>query len=77
MTQIFYDKDADVLYLSIGEPRPAISEELGDDLLLRRDLETSEVVGLTILNLSSRFGALSEPQSLPFEIELHKLTPEA
>lgn len=72
MTQLLYDKDTDVLYLSIGDPRPAVSEELGDDVLLRLDLETSEVVGITILNLSSRFGSLQDPQSLPFEIEIHK-----
>jgi uncharacterized protein YuzE len=73
MTQLLYDKNADVLYLSIGDPRPAISEEVGDDILLRRDLETNEVVGLTILNLSTRFGKLQETQSLPIEIEVHTL----
>ena len=71
MTQLLYDKKADVLYLSIGDPRPAISEEVGDDILLRRDLETDEVVGLTILNLSTRFGSLKDTQPLPFEIEVH------
>lgn len=71
MTQLLYDKEADVLYLSFGDPRPAISEELGDDVLLRHDIETGEVVGLTILNLSSRFGSLQIPQTLPFEIEVH------
>lgn len=72
MTQIFYDKKADVLYLSIGAPRPAISEELGDDILLRHDIETGEVVGLTIFNLASRFGVLENSQTLPLEIEVHK-----
>ncbi len=72
MTQFFYDKNADVLYISVGDPRPAISEELDDDVLLRRDIQTNEVVGLTILNLSSRFGSLQEAQTLPIEIEVHK-----
>lgn len=72
MTQIFYDKTSDVLYLSVGNPRPAISEELGDDILLRVDPETEEVVGLTILNLASRFSTLETPQTLPVEIEVHK-----
>ena len=71
--QLFYDTEGDVLYLSIGEPRPAVSEELGDDVLLRVDTETGEIVGLTVLNLSSRFGSVQLPQSLPVEIDLRKL----
>jgi uncharacterized protein YuzE len=71
MTQILYDKNADVLYLSIGDPRPAISEEIGDDILLRRDLETNEVVGLTVLNLSTRDSSIQETQFLPVEVEFH------
>ncbi len=54
MMQLAYDREADVLYLSIGDPRPAISREIGDDVLLRVDPGTGEVVGLTVLNLSTR-----------------------
>lgn len=73
VTQLFYDAEGDVLYLSIGEPRPAISQEVGDDVLLRIDPDTGEIVGLTVLNLSSRFGSVQLPQSLPVEIDLRKL----
>lgn len=73
VTQLFYDTEGDVLYLSIGEPRPAVSQELGEDVLLRVDAETGEVVGLTVLNLSSRFGSAGLPQTLPVEIDLRKL----
>ena len=72
VTQLFYDTEGDVLYLSIGEPRPAISQEMGDDVLLRIDPESGEIVGLTILNLSVRFASAQFPQSLPVEIDLHK-----
>ena len=72
MTRLFYDTEGDVLYLSIGEPRPAISQELGNDVLLRVDVETGEIVGLTVLNLSVRFGSLQLPQSLPVEIAMRK-----
>lgn len=73
VTQIFYDREADVLYLSIGAPRRAVSREIGDDVLLRVDPETDDVVGLTIMNLSSRFGEIDSPQSLPVSIDLHEL----
>ncbi|MEP0763334.1 MAG: DUF2283 domain-containing protein [Chloroflexota bacterium] len=72
VTQLFYDAEGDVLYLSIGEPRPAISQEVGDDVLLRIDPDTGEIVGLTVLNLSSRFGSAQLPQSLPVEMDLRK-----
>ena len=35
LMRLAYDRDSDVLYLSVGEPRPAISREIGDDVLLR------------------------------------------
>jgi len=73
VTQLFYDTDADVLYLSIGTPRSAVSQELGNDVLLRVDTQTGDVVGLTVLNLSSRFASIQDPQSLPVEMNLHKL----
>lgn len=72
-TQLFYDREADVLYLSIGEPRRAVSCEIGDDVLLRVDPETDAVVGLTIMNLSSRFSEIEAPQSLPVSIDLREL----
>lgn len=67
LMRVGYDREADVLYLSVGSPRPAISRELGDDVLLRLDAETGQVVGLTILNLSTR----SSLDDLPLEIDLH------
>jgi uncharacterized protein YuzE len=66
MMQLAYDREADVFYLSIGEPRPAISRELGDDVLLRVDPNTGEVIGLTVLNLSTR----DAREILPVEVKL-------
>jgi len=71
MTELFYDSESDVLYLSAGEPRPAISREMGEDVLARVDAETGAIVGLTVLNLSGRFGAVGDPQTLPIEIAFH------
>lgn len=49
-----YDEEADVLYLSVGEPRPAIGIDIGDGVVLRYDEETREVVGLTVIGLRSK-----------------------
>jgi uncharacterized protein YuzE len=48
-----YDQEADVLYMSFRKPQNATKTiEMDDDVLLRKDGRT--VVGLTILNASSR-----------------------
>ena len=49
-----YDEEADVLYLSVGEPRPAIGVDIGDGLVLRYDEVRHEVVGLTGIGLWER-----------------------
>ena len=48
-----YDKEADVLYMSFRRPQRATKTiEVDDDILIRKD--GSNIVGLTILNASSR-----------------------
>ena len=49
---IDYDKEADVLYMSFRKPQRATETVELDDMLLRKDGE--KIVGLTILNASSR-----------------------
>lgn len=49
-----YDEDADVLYLSVGEPRSAIGIDVGDGLVVRYDEANREVVGLTVIGLRER-----------------------
>ncbi len=48
-----YDREADVLYMSFRKPQRASETiELDNDMLLRKD--GKEIVGLTILNASTR-----------------------
>jgi len=49
-----YDEEADVLYLSIGEPRPAIGMDIGEGIVVRYDEIRQEVVGLTLIGLRAR-----------------------
>jgi uncharacterized protein YuzE len=49
-----YDEEADVLYLSVGDPRPAVSVDLGEGIIARYDEGEKEVVGLTVLGLRAR-----------------------
>ena len=58
--ELSYDRDADVLYISIGSPRPAFTEEDEEGLLIRKDPQTGEVVGVTVLDYEEHFRQLSD-----------------
>jgi uncharacterized protein YuzE len=49
-----YDEEADTLYIAVGDPRPAITVDLGEGVLARYDPGSETVVGLTLLGLRSR-----------------------
>lgn len=56
-----YDAEADVLYLSIGAPRPAVGEDIGEGVVLRYDRTANELVGLTVVGLRARLMQALEP----------------
>jgi uncharacterized protein YuzE len=49
-----YDEEADVLYISVGNPRPALGADIGDGIVVRYDEKQKEVVGITILGFRAR-----------------------
>jgi uncharacterized protein YuzE len=49
-----YDEEADVLYLSVGEARPAVGVDIGEGVVVRYDETRKEVVGLTLMGLRAR-----------------------
>lgn len=58
-----YDEEADVLYLSIGEPEPASGIDVGEGTILRYNEDRNEVVGVTLVGLRSRLlKSLSESE---------------
>lgn len=50
-----YDRSADVLYCSFGDPQEAISVEKENGVVLRLNPETEQIVGITIVNFFKRF----------------------
>jgi len=58
--EVLYDQEADVLYLSVGPPKPSSIVEDQEGLLIQRDLSSGEVVGATILDYQQRFRELPE-----------------
>jgi uncharacterized protein YuzE len=70
---IDYDVDADVLYMSIGKPRPAVGEQTPEGHIVHFDEKTDEFCGVTIIGVQrilSENGSVSvtvpsPPQPLP------------
>lgn len=58
-----YDEEADVLYISAGNPRPATGIDMGEGLILRYDEAKGEVVGLTLTGLRQRLEEKLPPSS--------------
>jgi uncharacterized protein YuzE len=49
----WFDKKGDVLDISIGKPKKAISKELGEDIIVRVDPKKKSIVGLQYLILQN------------------------
>jgi len=63
------DEEADILHISLGRAKEAISIERQDEVFLRVDPDSGELVGLTILHF--RDGFLKIRQSI--EVSLAKV----
>jgi len=45
-----YDSDADVLYISFGNPKNAEGVDIGEGTIIRIEPDSKEIIGITILN---------------------------
>jgi len=66
--KLSYDKVADVLYISFGEPQKGIAEETESGILIRRHPKSRQVIGITIIDFEKRFSTTKE-QTLPITLE--------
>jgi len=66
----FYDKDSDLMDISLGKPKVAISEELNDDIIVRIDPNSREIVGFTIINFVNVFLKRFITKEKPIELRL-------
>jgi uncharacterized protein YuzE len=66
--KFLYDQEADVLYVSQGRPEYTDYVEAGDDLILRLDPQTREVVGFTILDFVAHFSRREPGLRIPLDV---------
>lgn len=66
-----YDREADVLYLSFGEPKKGMTYvEINNNLILRLHPDTGTVMGITVLDFSQNFGTVESLVKVPVIGEL-------
>ena len=64
--RIGYDREADVLYLSLGEPCKGMEyREVGNGIILRIDPETGKIVGLTVVDFVRNFSNVAQIAQVP------------
>lgn len=66
--RLSYDKVADVLYMTFGEPQKGVAEETESGILIRRHPESKQIIGITIIDFEKRFSGNTE-KSLPITLE--------
>jgi len=66
----FYDKDGDIMDISLGKPKVAVSEEVYDDIVVRIDPHSKEIVGFTIINFVNVFLKRFATKEKPIKLTL-------
>ena len=68
---VFYDKKADILYMSQGKPSSRDeTSETEDEIVVRKNPKTGAIKGFTILNFLKRAAQKSSTIHLPFQLAL-------
>jgi uncharacterized protein YuzE len=66
----FFGEEDDVLDITIGKPRKAVAKELKNDIAVRCDPETGEIVGIVILNFRKRFEEKKKPEKIELPVKV-------
>lgn len=65
-----YDKENDILYIFFDSPKPSYTEEDIPGIIIRRDFETDELTGITILDFCRRLNDNTLKQiDLPIKVD--------
>lgn len=64
---ISYDKEADVMYMSFGEPSKAVGDEVDEGVFARYDPTSHALMGFTIINFSRKFD--KQPKAIGISVK--------
>ena len=71
--EIYYDTEADILEIFIGEPSECFFDEIDNDLFEGRDEKTNELKGFKIFNFRKRGGMKDIRIPLPANVKIEAL----
>ena len=63
--RVLFDKEGNTLDVWFEEPRKAICEETGDEVIIKKDIKTGKVIGFEKLNI---FPTLKKKKNIPVEV---------
>jgi len=66
----FFDEEGDVLDITFGKPRKAVAKELKNDIAVRVDPKTGEIVGIVILNFMKRFRSRKKAEKIELPVKV-------
>lgn len=66
----FFDEEGDVLDITIGKHRKAVAKELKNDIAIRVDPKSGEIVGIVILNFMKRFRLKKKPEKIELPVKV-------
>ncbi|MBI4789052.1 MAG: DUF2283 domain-containing protein [Chloroflexi bacterium] len=67
-----YAREADVLYVSRGHPEYTDYQELDENLILRLDPKSKEIVGFTIIDFAGRFSRTDAAVNVPLKVTFER-----
>ena|SRR5690606_3540150 len=70
--EINYDKEHDVLYIFLCQPRAAYEEEVAPGIFLRKDDDTDEVIGAIIMGYRD-IDVDHLKNVIPFQVDFNQL----
>lgn len=66
----FFDEEGDVLDITFGKTRKAVAKELKNDIAIRVDPKTGEIVGIVILNFMKRFRLKKKAEKIELPVKV-------
>ena len=68
--EVYYDDEADILEIFLGEPTTCYFNEIDDDLFEGKEEGTDKLIGFKIFNFKKRGGMKNVKISLPANINI-------
>jgi len=74
---VYYDDEGDFLEIMFGEPKPDYGDHISEDIVLFKDQENDEIIGIGIYNFKTHTKDLEDLNlKLPVNVDLSSIAPQ-